>query len=205
MGRSARPGGSRCRQRSPSLPSSPTRCPCGCAPLGHRSGGTSGAVPRPWELSHQLQALGDRSGGTSGAVPRPWELSQQLQALGHRSGGRRYLRSGAQALGALPTTPSSWAPLRRYLRSGAQTLGALTTTPWELSQQLQPLGTAPEVPPERCPDFGSSHNNSSPWAPLRRYLRSGAQALGALPTTPSSWAPLRRYLRSGAQTLEQLF
>ena len=37
----------------------------------------------------------------------------------------------------------------------------------------QPLGTAPEVPPEWCPGLGSSPNNSgavpSPWAPLRRY------------------------------------
>ena len=44
--------------------------------------------------------------------------------------------------------------------------------PRELSQQLrssaEPLGTAREVPPERCPGLGSSLNNSravpSPWA-----------------------------------------
>ena len=102
--------------------------------LGHRSGGTSGAVPRPWELSH------------SHNNSSPWELSQQLQPLGT---ARRYLRSGAQTMGA--------------------TSGAVPRS-WELSH---------------------SHNNSSPWAPLRST--SGAvprpweqvQTLGALATTPA--------------------
>ena len=141
---------------APEVP--PERCPgLGSSPNNSKLLGTAPEVP-PEVPPERCPGLGSSPNNSKLLGTAPEVPPERCPDLGS---------SHNNSLGALTTTPALGH------RSGG-TSGAVPRL-WELSQQLQPLGTAPEVPPERCPGLGSSPNNS--------------KLLGAAPEVPPERCP----------------